>query len=359
MKDIMTNRHVAIVGGGRVCKAILEIVLDPSFSGGKPIIVGVADINDKAEGLLYARHKGIYTTGDYHDLFTLSPLDTIIELTGDNDLLTMVTEEKPEHVALMDHFEAMSFWDYLQIEQKRENAQKSLMHTIKEVFGLDEEACASIGKEFDTFSTYLSDVVSERTSHLQEVERDLDRRDRTISQIIEGNTIPTFVIDKNHVVTHWNRAIEVVTGHRAQVMVGTKNHWKAFYDEQKACMADLIVDGAGGDAIKAFFNGRSRPSSLIEGAYQAEDFFPHMGPSGRWLFFTAAPLIGINGETVGSIETLWDTTEQKEAKTKLEELEALEASILDSIHIAVLVLRERRIIFANGAVETVFGWKPD
>ena len=359
MNNTLTNLHVAIIGGGRVCKAILEIILDPSFSGEKPIIVGVADVDDHAEGLVYALEKGVYTTDDYHELFTLTTLDAIIELTGDNDLLTVVKDEKPPHVALIDHFEAMSLWDYLQIEQKRKDARKRLVQNIQEVYALDDDVYESIGKEFDEFSQYLSGIISERTGHLQAVERDLVRRDRTISQIIEGNTLPTFVIDKNHVVTHWNKAIETVTGYRAQVIVGTKNHWKAFYQEQKACMADLIVDGADGETIKAFFNGRSRPSSLIKGAYQAEDFFTNMGKSGRWLFFTAAPLIGINGETVGSIETLWDTTEQKEANQKLEDLEALEASILDSIHIAVLVLRERRIIFANGAVETVFGWKPE
>ncbi|HEU20116.1 MAG TPA: PAS domain S-box protein [Deltaproteobacteria bacterium] len=359
MRNILTNLHVAVIGGGRVCKAILEIVLDPSFSGGKPIIIGVADVNDRAEGLSYAREKGVYTTNDYHDLFALTNLDAIIELTGDNNLLTVVSNEKPAHVTLVDHFDAMSLWDYLLIEQKREDAHKRLIRNIQEVYQLGNDVYESIGNEFDEFSKYLLGIISERTSHLQDVERDLVRRDRTISQIIEGNTIPTFVIDQNHVVTHWNKAIEKVTGYRARDIVGTKNHWKAFYPEQKACMADLIVDGTDGDTIKEFFNGRSRPSKLIKGAYQAEDFFPHMGDSGRWLFFTAAPLIGINGETVGSIETLWDTTEQKEAKRKLEELEALEASILDSIHIAVLVLRERRIIFANGAVETVFGWKPD
>jgi PAS domain S-box-containing protein/putative nucleotidyltransferase with HDIG domain len=42
----------------------------------------------------------------------------------------------------------------------------------------------------------------------------------------------------------------------------------------------------------------------------------------------------------------------------IEELKALAASILDAIPHAVLGLEERRIFFANDAVETVFGWKP-
>ena len=51
-----------------------------------------------------------------------------------------------------------------------------------------------------------------------------------------------------------------------------------------------------------------------------------------------------------------DVTERKEAGRRLEELEALESSILDAIPQAVLGLHERRINFANHAVKLIFGW---
>jgi PAS domain S-box-containing protein len=51
-----------------------------------------------------------------------------------------------------------------------------------------------------------------------------------------------------------------------------------------------------------------------------------------------------------------DVTERREADHRLEELEALESSILDAIPQAVLGLHERRINFANNAVKAVFGW---
>jgi PAS domain S-box-containing protein len=54
-----------------------------------------------------------------------------------------------------------------------------------------------------------------------------------------------------------------------------------------------------------------------------------------------------------------DVTELREAREKLEELEALESSILETIPHAVIGLENRRIIFANNAVEQVFGWKPE
>ncbi len=51
MREILQNSSIAIVGGGRVCKAILEIVLEENFLKQKLNISGIADINDKAEGV--------------------------------------------------------------------------------------------------------------------------------------------------------------------------------------------------------------------------------------------------------------------------------------------------------------------
>jgi PAS domain S-box-containing protein len=51
-----------------------------------------------------------------------------------------------------------------------------------------------------------------------------------------------------------------------------------------------------------------------------------------------------------------DITEQKEGRKRLEELEALESSILDAIPQAVVGLQNRYINFANNAVRDIFGW---
>ncbi|OPY86874.1 MAG: Oxygen sensor histidine kinase NreB [Smithella sp. PtaU1.Bin162] len=54
-----------------------------------------------------------------------------------------------------------------------------------------------------------------------------------------------------------------------------------------------------------------------------------------------------------------DVTDKIIARQKFAELEALEATILDSIPHAVIGLKNRRIIFANEGLYTVFGWKPE
>jgi PAS domain S-box-containing protein len=130
-------------------------------------------------------------------------------------------------------------------------------------------------------------------------------------QIVEGSTIPTIVIDHEHVVTHWNLACEIITGLTAKAVVGTKEPWRAFYESKRPVMADVIINSTLNNELDEFYQGKYTPSELIEGAYEAEGFFPHFGKNGRWLFFTAAPMRDPNGNLLGAIETLQDITEQK------------------------------------------------
>jgi PAS domain-containing protein len=81
-------------------------------------------------------------------------------------------------------------------------------------------------------------------------------------------------------------------------------------------MADLIVDSAA-EKVAKWYSGKYRKSDLIDEAYEATDFFPDLGESGRWLRFTAAVIRDSQGELVGAVETLEDITEQKLAEDSL------------------------------------------
>lgn len=132
-----------------------------------------------------------------------------------------------------------------------------------------------------------------------------------LAQIMVGSPIASFVIDSSHTITHWNKACEVLTGISALEAIGTKNTWAGFYDKPRPVMANLVLSGALDEDIKRHYGNKFRPSALIPGAYEAEDYFPHMH-NGRWLFFTAAPLLGEDGAVLGAVETLQDITEQKQ-----------------------------------------------
>ena len=142
-----------------------------------------------------------------------------------------------------------------------------------------------------------------------------------LAQIVDGSSVATLVIDAGHRVTHWNRACEVMTGTMARDVIGTRGQWKAFYPSKRPIMADLVLDVASEKAVDRLYHGRFRPSLLTPGAYEAEDFFPHFGDNGRWLFFTAAPLRNAAGQVVGALETLQDVSERRSAEEALRESE--------------------------------------
>jgi PAS domain S-box-containing protein len=133
----------------------------------------------------------------------------------------------------------------------------------------------------------------------------------TLAKIVNGSAIPLFVINKEHRVTHWNTALEALTGIKGEDIIGNDDHWRAFYREKRPAMADLIVNGATAQEVEKYYQDKFKKSVLIDGAYEAEDFFPALGRKGRWLHFTASPIRDENGEIIGAIETLIDTTERK------------------------------------------------
>lgn len=165
----------------------------------------------------------------------------------------------------------------------------------------------------------LRDVTERKAA--EEALRESEAR---LNSILKGSPMLQFVIDKDHRVISWNRAIEEYSGIREMDIIGTKNQWKAFYDLEKPVLADLLVDEVI-ERLPENYLGSIKKSRFIEGAYEVTDFFPKMGTSGKWLFFTAAPIRDSRGEIIGAVETLEDITERVIAE---EELQATHAQLL-------------------------------
>ncbi len=178
-----------------------------------------------------------------------------------------------------------------------------------------------------------------------------------LGQIIESIPIPLFVIDNDHIVTHYNQAMENLTGVEADEMIGTRDPWKAFYSAARPTMADFILDGAPQEELTRYYEDKFHKSLVKAGAYEVEDFFPDIGDDGRWLFFTAAPLTDSEGNVFGALETLQDTTERRRAIQELLKTERRFRTLLDFAPYSILVYTiDGLVTYLNPAFTETFGW---
>ncbi|NHC06462.1 ATP-binding protein [Azonexus fungiphilus] len=223
-------------------------------------------------------------------------------------------------------------------EQAADPATSSMLDAMAALYRIISERNDALGE----LNRNLEAKVVERTEALRESNRKLLESEHKrasearrhmqhyLSQIIDGDPVPTLVIDASHRITHWNKACAAISGLPSETMVGTWNQWQAFYPESRPIMADLIVDGSLEERFNTYYHNIFRRSKTVPDAFEAESFFPHLGDGGRWLFFTAAPIRDADGKVVGAIETLQDVSERHQAEAQLLQYQGqLEAQVAE------------------------------
>lgn len=303
---------IAIIGGNSPCKQILEILLGSGLKELDLKVLLVADTLTQVEGIKYAQETGIPTTFDYNQVCKLSGIDVILKLKNDEILSCILEKVNTEHVSIidLDDYRATAFLNFLKAEEERLKIKRKI-----QIDKIDRQEIVNL---FDQFTTTIQENAEDENRHLKVEREDLIEMEKELSQIIQGSMIPTFIINNEHILTHWNRACEELTGHNAYELVGTDRQWVPFRSAKRPTMADVIVGQMSEEDVSKYYGTSWRKSGLIDEAYEAEEFFPHLGEGGKWIFFTAAPIKSPDGKVVGAIETLKDLTEDKKAHEELE-----------------------------------------
>jgi diguanylate cyclase (GGDEF)-like protein/PAS domain S-box-containing protein len=136
-------------------------------------------------------------------------------------------------------------------------------------------------------------------------------------QLMEMLAIPVFVLDTSCRVMIWNRACEHLTGVAAAEVVGTREHWRSFFEEPRPTLADMVIqDRAGEIPIIHPRSATGQPAHL-----SAESWFdmPRVGRR-RYLAADASPIYDERGRLTAVVETLRDMTDEKMAQIALEQL---------------------------------------
>ena len=137
--------------------------------------------------------------------------------------------------------------------------------------------------------------------------------------LVQHLVVPTFVLDAECNVLIWNKACERLTGVPAVELIGTREHWRAFYDSPRPCLADLLVQGRMKE-VEALYVSHDDPSGLAFGVH-AENWciMPCLGTE-LYLAIDAGPIYDADGKLLAVIETLRDMTDHRRAQTALEQL---------------------------------------
>lgn len=159
---------------------------------------------------------------------------------------------------------------------------------------------------------------TQKIQHLMEFSQN-DQQHGFALKLMELLVIPTFVIDIHGKVIIWNRACERLTGVAAWEVLGTADHWKSFYEEQRPTLADLVIKGRSADLHRLYRqHGRRNDSDHNLGAENWCDM-PRIGRR-RYLAADASPIFDSDGALVAVVETLRDVTDEKRAQVALEQL---------------------------------------
>ena len=141
--------------------------------------------------------------------------------------------------------------------------------------------------------------------------------------VMERLGVPAFVLGADRRVLLWNKACERLTGAPAEGMLGTRDHWSAFYGERRPCLADLVLAQKLDEIALRYVRG-DRAAHGDGGA--SSETWCEMPRLGRPLYLAvdAAPIYDDAGAMIAAVETLRDLTVEKQRQVELESLAALD-----------------------------------
>ena len=124
--------HIALVGGGELCKELLEkTTFDYTQEEVFAPIIAVADPDPQAPGMVLADEQGLLTFTDYHELYDRRySIHLIIILTPEESLLEDILATRPSRIRIMAYHTFEVFWRAIGLEERKLRDQYEEMATI-------------------------------------------------------------------------------------------------------------------------------------------------------------------------------------------------------------------------------------
>lgn len=171
--------------------------------------------------------------------------------------------------------------------------------------------------------------------------------------IVESLPDATFVVDQEGKVIAWNRAMEELSGLKAEEILGKGDRAYAipFYGESRKILVDLVCSHD--QHVPAHYDFVRKVGDTL----YAEAYVPAAyAGKGAYLWMTASPLFDRSGKPIGAIESIRDISEYKRAEEALQAEHHKLLDIIDFLPDATFVIdRDRKVIAWNRAIEEMTG----
>ena len=237
--------------------------------------------------------------------------------------------------------------DYREIMQDRASLGEKGLETIP----LQEQKFLRLdGKAIDVeivgiAITYLRkpavQIIVKDISERIVTENALRESEHRLANFIDFLPDATLVIDREGKVIAWNKAVEEMTGIKAENMLGKDNYEYAlpFYGERRPILVDL--------AFKPPEEIAKNPEVKREGlSLAAETYFPMVRGSEAYLYEKASILRDSKGNIIGAIESIRDITDRLKAEaerfrfSKVESLGTLAGGIAQDFNTILTAIQE-------------------
>ncbi len=184
-------------------------------------------------------------------------------------------------------------------------------------------------------------------------EEKIKESERKLADIIQFYPDATMVIDQHGKVILWNKAIEEMTGIKAENIIGKDNYEYSipFYGERKPILVDLVIKPE--KEIEKEYRNIRREGNILFG----ENYVPCLKGEPHYLVATAARLHDHKGNLTGTIESIRDVTAQKRMEEALKKSEENYRELVEKARSIILrINRKGEITFFNEYAERFFGY---
>ncbi len=149
--------RLAIIGGGRGGKAILELLFDdPAVQ-----IVGIADLNPKSPGMLLAKRLKIPHAADYHKILGQTRADLVMDVTGNPAIQKEIAQIAPGAEIIGGH-SARFMWEMIEARIKSREEIEQLLVEYQSLYDLGLKLTASENPEklYHTIVDYATSLTN-------------------------------------------------------------------------------------------------------------------------------------------------------------------------------------------------------